>query len=161
MTGRPVEFGDSELTPYVKRHFSSLGIWQAGKFRVKVTAIRCEPGDMRTELKQKAQKFVNLRLPELAEREGDHHNLGFVVIHQGKDATWLLMHWWAHGEICCQELAAAVGEGEFRTVEAPFHACVWEHLAINHEHQAWVRTMLTSVPSADTYLADVMAEDEY
>ena len=159
--GSPVSFGRTELAKYEKRHFEFLRVCEAGGLKVKLTGIRCDGRPMGGALIERAEEYVRQQLPVAAELEGDHHGLGFAVLHEGVHATWLLMHWWAHGEICCQELAAAVGDGKFETVAVPFHACVWEHIVLNHEHQAWVRTMLKGTPDPDKYLNDVLAEGEY
>jgi len=159
--GSPINFGRTELTKYETRHFEFLRVCKAGGLRVKITGIRCGVGSMDDALVDRAEKHIRHLLPVAAALEGDHHELGFAVLHEGVHTTWLLMHWWAHGEICCQELAAAVGDGAFETIAVPFHACVWENVVLNHEHQAWVSTMLNGAPDPEKYLNDVMVEGEY
>ena len=91
-----------------------------------------------------------------AEAEGGSSGLGFVVMHAGEMGTWLLMDWWAHGDILCQRLSLAPAGGAYEPMDdRPLTACVWELPILMHERDAYVRHMLTARPDADAYLADM------
>ena len=76
---------------------------------------------------------------------------------------WLLVDWWRAGGIVCQKLLSAPlsSQADFKTVQAPFLACVWELAVIGHERDAWVRNMMRAAPDAQGYLADRLAPGEY
>ena len=76
---------------------------------------------------------------------------------------WLLVDWWRAGGIVCQKLLSAPlsSPADFKTVQAPFLACVWELAVIGHERDAWVRNMMRAAPDAQGYLADRLAPGEY
>ena len=65
----------------------------------------------------------------------------------------------ARGGIVCQKLLSAPlsSPADFKTVQAPFLACVWELAVIGHERDAWVRNMMRAAPDAQGYLADRLA----
>ncbi|MEM7243930.1 MAG: hypothetical protein AAF533_01225 [Acidobacteriota bacterium] len=153
----------SSLTPYRARHFRFAGVIDCGPLRVKLTTIRTAPEPVSPSVLDVATACLQEQLPRHVEEEGDHHGLGFAVLHEGQDALWLLMDWWAHAEICCQVLVhAPVGPAPvFETSTRPFQACVWEHVVVAHEHRAWVETMLTEKPDPAAYLADVLPVGEH
>ncbi len=97
-------------------------------------------------------------LPPAAEEEGGSEGLGFVVLHEGLQGTWLLLHWWAHGDILCGRLMRAdPGGHDFAPQDRrPLVACVWELVVIDHERRAWVRAMMREPPDPAAYLADPM-----
>ncbi len=99
-------------------------------------------------------------VPRAAGAEGASAGLGFVILHRGDAGSWLLMHWWAHGDICCQLLGhAAPGATAFDDVSArPLMACVWELPVIAAERAAWVDTMLSGAPDADGYIARTVTD---
>ena len=98
-------------------------------------------------------------VPPAAAREGGSEGLGFAILHEGLQGTWLLLHWWAHGDILCGRLLRAEPGGrDFAPQDdRPLVACVWELAAIEHERAAWVRAMLREAPSPEAYLADALA----
>lgn len=94
-------------------------------------------------------------LPAAADAEGGAEGLGYLILHRGVQGTWLLMQWWAHGDILCGRLSRA--EPGTTLLEPwddrPLIACVWEMEAMMEERDAWVRTMMTARPSRDAWLA--------
>ena len=94
--------------------------------------------------------------------EGSNFGLGYVMLHHGEEANWLLFDWWISGGIACQILCRSThGEPtQFERVFRPFMACVWEAVAIAHERDAWVSTMMRDRPSPEDYLARRIASGE-
>jgi len=114
---------------YVPRPMAPGDLWQIDGFRLKTYAIglpgAAPPGD---PLRAAARREAEARLPQAALAEGEAHGLGFVILHEGAQGVWLLMHWWAHREICCGRLSRAdPGSADFAAVDhRPLVACVWE-----------------------------------
>ncbi len=148
--------------PYRPRRFRQLGMWTAGPLRLKaygITSSHGRPGPGQ-ELQRAAVHHLH-RLPPIAKAEG-HHGLGFVVLHEGEQGTWLLMDWWAHTDICCQRLShAEKGSTEFVPVDRPLLACVWESVILSFERNAWVSTMLTASPDPQAYLDTRLPDGAY
>lgn len=141
--------------PYQPRQFQQLGIWPAGSLQLKAYGITWRPHRPGPPpwLQDAAQHHVEQHLPADADAEG-HHGLGFVTLHEGREGSWLLIDWWAHGDICCQRLVhAQEGSREFAPITRPLLGCVWESVVLGFERDAWVRTMLTERPDPTAYLA--------
>lgn len=152
----------SYMTPYQPRHVRRLGLWRAGPLQLKAYGVTVAPrsSPIPSPLHDAARRYVEEQV-HLVVAEG-HHGLGFVVVHEGREGTWLLFDWWAHQDICCQLLAHAdTGTSEFHAVERPLLACVWESVVLNHERVAWVQTMLTADPGPQAYLDQQLPDGAY
>jgi len=85
-------------------------------------------------------------------------SVGFVVMHAGQDAIWLLINLW-NGELLHQvTLSASLDTPDVFApvgVDGP-SACVWELRVIAHEREAYVRHVLASTGPVrvKTYLSD-------
>lgn len=85
-------------------------------------------------------------------------SVGFVILHAGKDAIWLLIDLW-HNELIYHTLFRA--ELESPSVFAPVGSgglagCVWELRVIAHERNAYVRSSreANDLVWTETYLSD-------
>lgn len=140
---------------YAPRPLHHLAMWQVGQLRVKPYHIgHAAPEEARVA----AARAEAERMAAESEAEGEAHGLGFVVLHEGEQGTWLPMDWWAHGDILCQRLSRDTGQGFAPVDHRPLLACVWEFPVLCHERGAWVRHMMQGAPSPDAYLADRLAE---
>ncbi len=142
------------MTPppvYAPRALRHLPMWRIGPIRVKPCHIGPAPMD---EPCLAGARAAAGRMAAEAEGEGGSHDLGFAVVHDGEAGTWLLMDWWAHGDILCQRLSHDAGAGFVPVDHRPLTACVWELAVLAHERDAWVRHMMRGKPSAEGYLAD-------
>lgn len=149
--------------PYQARRFTGLGTWAAADLQLKAYGItwRLDRSGPPLELQQAARDHAARKLPAAAIAE-DHHGLGFVILHEGRQGTWLLMDWWAHGDITCQVMAHAdQGSTVFTAINRPYLACVWETVVIAHERDAWVDTMLTKHPDPDAYLTRRLSDGNH
>lgn len=146
---------------YHKRNFYSLADWTIGDHRLKAYGISApDDGRIDAPLLDAARLYTERTLGSAAQIEGESGRLGYVVIHRGSVGVWLLIHWWAHGDICCGRLAlAATGTTLFETMEQrPLLACVWEQLVMQHERDAWVRHMMKDDQDSSGYLHDRLAD---
>ncbi len=136
---------------YAPRPVRSLPVWTIGPMRVKPYHIgQSEPAET---LRESARVEAS-RIEVESAAEGGAHDLGFAVLHEGQGGAWLLLDWWAHGDILCQRLSLDGGQG-FEAVDArPLVACVWELPVILHERDAWVRHMMREPSSPEGYLSD-------
>lgn len=153
--------------PYRARRFASLGLWVLRGFRLKVYGISHRPqavGELfhSAALIDAARHHTHDRLAD-AIAEGNHHDLGFVILHEGLQGLWLLVDWWAHGDICCQLLSHADDSRplRFAPVRPSLVACAWELVPIGFERTAWVETMLTERPDPEAYLARRLPDGNY
>jgi ketosteroid isomerase-like protein len=148
---------------YAPRHVAFHGVWHFDAIDLKVYGISVSGDGIDNATLEAARRHVHGRMPEI-EGTGGSENVGFVVIHAGKDATWLLLSWWANTDIRCQLLSAndpGLPGTVFKPVTQPFSSCVWEQVVINAESQAWVRAMSQEHLDKHAYLEDRLASGEY
>ena len=137
---------------YEPRATRALPGWTVGGLRLKLYHIGTAPpvDDLLAGARSEAA-----RIEAEAAREGGAHGLGFAIIHEGEDGTWLLLDWWAHGGILCQRLSLSCGAGFAPVEPRPLMACVWELPILSHERDAWVTHMMRDPASPDGYLSDL------
>lgn len=89
------------------------------------------------------------------------HGEAFAIVHAGADAVWLLVHWWT--DTCLMHhrmVAASLDDPTAFDIGVPstLIACSWELAVVQHEREAWVRTVQGRGAAADfvAYRADVM-----
>ncbi|MEM7706184.1 MAG: hypothetical protein AAF358_11560 [Pseudomonadota bacterium] len=131
---------------------------------MKTYSIRAKSNTLAvTHTVSAALSYVSDELPKAVEEEGGGHGAGYVIVHFGEVATWLLIHWWAHQDICLSMLAAAgVNDSVFKSMDhRRFHACIWEQKVISHESEAWIRTLSCPNPDIGGYLGDVLRDGNY
>ncbi len=92
---------------------------------------------------------------------GEDAKYGFVVLHHGEEAMWLLVDWWIEDILHQQLFYASIDDvGDFRD-GPPNHemACVWELLVTSHERDAWVKHVMMDPGNAnfEAYLDDVFS----
>lgn len=89
------------------------------------------------------------------------HDLGFSIIHAGRDVNFIVLGYWVNGNELAVEVykAPLTDPLAFRRADtnASSVACVWDLAVISHERQAWIRSVLApGHPDPDAYLADVI-----
>jgi hypothetical protein len=141
--------------PYRARLTRSLGVVERAGWSVKLIGITADgdlPGDAELEA---AVDVAEHELPRPA-RSPTRHATGFLIVHRGKEALWVLVCWWEIDIMFERLWRADLGTTDLRRVppEGPT-ACVWELLAIDHERRAWVEHVLRrpTAPDIDGYLA--------
>ena len=150
--------------PYRPRAMAPMGRLDAGGHTLKLYAIHPEDRPAPAERTWAAARAEAERIvPAAAEREGEAHGLGFAILHEGLQGTWLLLHWWAHGDILCGRLLRTEPGGfDFAPQDQrPLVACVWELAVIDHERRAWTRAMQAEAPDPGAYLADALPAGAY
>ena len=87
------------------------------------------------------------------------HGVAVLTMHMGLQGFWVLLDWWAHGDILMhRHFRAPVAQPEaLRDVSADgFGPCVWELAVQAHEREAWLRHVLANPaePSVEAYFRD-------
>lgn len=149
---------------YTARRFAFEQVKRLGGIDFKVYIIAAEGRmDIASALLDRSYQYVESVLPRVRKSEGEDSGLGYIILHAGEMSNWLLVHWWAHSDIALRLLASAENkDAEFASQDhRHFHACVWEHVVIDHERHAWVRGAMQADGSAARYLADTLADGRY
>lgn len=151
------------LPSYAPRAFHTEGDWSVADTRLKVYGIAIgDQARVAPDVIAAARAYTEQALPAVLAEEGGH-GAGYVVIHAGEMANWLLIHWWAHDDICMRLLASAPpGSADFTSQDhRRFLACVWEMIVITHESNAWIRQMQSGAATLDGYFADRLPDGLY
>src|SRR5262249_17435849 len=138
------------------------GPWQLKTYGIHYDVSRKAGSTIDPAVVAAARAHARARLRE-ADAESHCHGVGFVIIHQGVLANWLLLHLWAHGPTCCEALSRSPAQDPeaFTPYPGSAMACVWELEAIGFERRAWIQHMLCEAPSLDSYLATHLAPGTY
>lgn len=149
----------SNLSPdaYVSRPIVCIGEWEVESVQFKVYKICSSIASSAQEPSIKAaRQFVSrIRLPA----EG---RFGFVTIHHGTEAVWLLVDVWVDDTLHHQLFQAPVSSPTaFVANEGTEMACVWELPVIWHEREAWVKhVMQDQKADYEAYLTDTITLTE-
>lgn len=135
--------------PYATRSVRFLDLWAIGGWTLKVYGISYARERPRAEVVDAAKGFIARVLPEPA-LDG-RHGIGFIVVHDGRDACWLLADWWRDEDTLYQQLYTAPLDrpSQFAPVEDGPVACVWELAVLKFERDAWVEDILSHPESPD------------
>ena len=142
-----------ELEVYRKRRTYMIGVQDLAAWQLKVYAISYSGEDLEEGLVTAALDYAAARLRAagpVMDRPGCVRH-GFVIIHAGADAHWLLLGLW-QGEILHAHAYRARHEDatNFAAVmQSGSATCVWELAVFEHERHAWLRHVLTQPASPD------------
>lgn len=86
----------------------------------------------------------------------DHENLGFLILHKGKEGIFTLINWWVGDNMINTHVFISPHDNpsEFRKISGDgLFACIWEMEVINFERIAWAENMLKpDSPNVKAYL---------
>lgn len=153
--------GLSDYT-YEPRPVRFLGVAVTGAgWRIKHYSITAAGmgGTVPAAAAQAAWRTAEAALPLPPDTGGDRHGIAVLTMHMGLEGFWVLVDWWAHGDILMhRHFRAPVNEPETLCDVAAggFGPCVWELAVQAHERDAWLRHVLANPAGPDlrAYLAD-------
>ena len=146
--------------PYGERAVEFAGLHRFGAFTMKMYTIDAAAATRPAASWEAALDRIPELLPSGSEADAAHGE-GFVILHAGEDAVWLLVQWWADACLLHQRMVAARTETptDFSLpIPDTLVACSWELAVVHFERDAWVRTVQSLGSDADieAYRADVM-----
>jgi hypothetical protein len=134
---------------FLLRRTDFHGVVRLAGWRLKLYTISAAGRDVSEALLDRARETASAALPG-----GD--GCGFLIVHSGEDAIWLLVHWW-QGDILCQRLLRATDDTRFAVAEPHLFACVWELHVIDHERRSWASNGLGArSDGVRSYLGDAI-----
>ena len=148
----------NEPQPYRDRRTWCLDLRKHRHHEVKIYAISASGKDLEGSWIEAAWSRAREHFPEPRNEKPSH---GFLILHQGTEALWLLIYHWID-DILYQELLRAPLESPTDFSPAGFSAaCAWELEVVTHERDAWVRYVLAkpSAPDFRGYLEDQLRID--
>lgn len=157
--GVPLESSAKELPPiepYRPRRIECVGshVWSAWHLKQYVMNGNASPSsrDVLSHAEAYAQAMLSV------DKQNDYVKAGFITLHFGEEAVWLLIDLW-YRDILHHFLHFAPIDEPHLFRPAPSDgttACVWELEVTNHERNAWVKHVLSDPghPDLDAYMAD-------
>lgn len=140
---------------YRTRPVRFLELWRHGGWRVKVYGIAAGAQRPRPELVSAAKTVAAKELPQPADGEG-RYGVAFLTVHDGADGAWVLVDWWAEGNLLYHHLHGAdlATPTDLRPVSGGLAACTWELAVTCFERRAWLDEVFAAeAPDLDRYLA--------
>ena len=142
------------MQPYAPRPIQFDGIQIHDDWRLKRYRIWHGDGgfDARRFVAGTALALAELPTPAVtAVRPG----VGFLVMHQGNGADYLVLGWWdRENELPLRIFVRA--DDAWRPASGPESVCVWDLQVVSHERDAYVETVLGGGGDVDAYLARVL-----
>ena len=142
-----------QFTTFQPRKTIFKKVIQQQGWRIKLYTIN-EKEEFDTVILEKI--LIQLPTPALTQ---NRYGVGFLIIHQGVVANWLLLNWWGYEDIIHQKLFNSPVD-DFPNIQEvadkTIMACIHE-LAIYHfEVEAWKKWILSrAIPDFDNYLKTV------
>lgn len=139
---QPLETG----VTYRRRPVRMLRIAEIVGWQMKLYGISAHDDQPRTQLVDAAEHAASQHLPTPATADG-WSGVGFVVAHDGEDAGWVLVCWWARELLHHVVLRSDPDAPGNLTIFADptLTACTWELEVIAFEGDAWVAAQLSDV----------------
>lgn len=126
---------------YHERAVAFVGVRSLGPWSVKLYSIDSGRGRPVEDSLPAAEARIPDLLPAV---EGAVHGEAFAIVHAGEDAVWLLVHWWTDTCLMHHRMVSATldAPSDFvHPVPETLIACSWELAVVQHERDAWVRTV--------------------
>jgi hypothetical protein len=162
----PKGISKSDFPIYQLRTMARLGIWEKEDWGIKAYGIqfretKADEPLIARELVESAKNHVFSLLPFTRE-EGEFYKTGFVVLHEGEQANWLLFQWWTHNDVWCQLLSYSTESDplNFKLSTRPVRACVYETAIIWYEQTSWIKNVLNGNADRRAYLEDMSPEEK-
>lgn len=129
---------------YADRHIRYLQQIDHADWRIKTYGIAQQAEASFDAQIEAARQTVLPSLPQPALNE-HRYGVGFLIIHQGSMANWLLLDWWEHVDILRNLVFSAPHEDPANVqpvTDKGIMSCVYELEVQQFERQAWIDTVL-------------------
>lgn len=140
---------------YKKRSIRFLELWQLDRWRFKVYGIKYGGEYPKLDLIQQAKNLAQEQI-QLLTTETDVYNVGFIIVHEAREANFFLVDWWTGENMLVNHAyTSTLNDPEILQYVTPtgLMACVWELRILCFERQAWIDNVLANPkgPDLDTY----------
>lgn len=158
--GRAKEMTDKiDATPFQERLTWPIEVRELHGWKLKVYGICADGCELNSGIIEGAMRHALTHVCWPAGLTG----YGFVTLHYGEEAVWLLVDLWVNEILRHFVYQASLSHPEQFT-SGPNDgtvACVWELAVVTHERKAWIEHVLSRPlnPAYDTYLLDTIRID--
>jgi hypothetical protein len=139
-----------DYTPFAPRAATFYGIVEGSGHRLKAYSVRYGERPIDWDEHREGIDLALAALPD-ANREAGRPGLGFLIVHRGRAAEYVVLAWWDRQN----ELPVKVfvrNEGPWRPALEGESFCVWDLEIVGRERDAYVETVLAG-GDAEAYLA--------
>ncbi len=148
---------------YRARAIRYLSHWQHQEWHLKVYGISVGMVRPPDELVAAGVSLAAATLPAGAHADG-RHGVGFLGVHEGAQACFVFVSWWAHlYELNHFLFRRPKGSaGEFAPVQPGLCGCTWDLHVIAFERDAWINSMLDTAdgsPDLEVYMSATFDAD--
>lgn len=149
-----------QFAPYEKRAVTFVELWQQNEWQVKIYHVGNKP--LSDILLHSCHTILPESLPQPAQTK-DRYGVGFVVVHQGVMANWLLINWWGHEDIIHQKIYHSPTDQPNKIMhveDKSIMTCIHEMEVYEFERQAWISHVLNQrgVVNFEPYLAQRLSD---
>jgi hypothetical protein len=139
---------------YRRRPIRFIDLWKLDDWTLKLYGIAADRDRPRDDLVAAARSIAVRTLPTPA-RSGGRHGVGLVGAHDGANAAFVFVSWWANLYELNHVLYRAPKDalGEFARVPAELVGCTWDLRVIAFERDAWTAAIESGTPDLEHYLA--------
>jgi hypothetical protein len=137
-------------------------LWEHNGWRVKVYGTSSQHQRPAQSLVDTAKRIAAQRLPVACDDNGAH-SVGFLAIHEGRDANFVFVAWWSReNELQRYVYRSATGNPEALddvTATGCF-GTVWDLQILWFERNAWVEKVLGNArgPDIEAYLKKLLSD---
>ena len=141
--------------PYAPRPVESHGHLQRSGHELKLYSVRYGDEPIDLDAYREGIGMALSRLPP-ADPEAGRPGLGFLIVHRGRGADYVVLAWWdRENELPVRVFVRA--DGDWRPAGESESFCVWDLEIVNHERNSYVETVLGEEPGgAAAYLRQVL-----
>lgn len=142
------------IAPYKARCTVMNSVREIAGWKLKVYTIHETDREIEQEILGAALQYAADHVDWPEDRKG----YGFLTIHVGNEAVWLLVDFWAD-DILRHFLFRAPVDHPRKFGEGPKDgtmACVWELAVFVHERDSWIKHVMSQPenPDYEVYLSD-------
>lgn len=150
--------GENFPAAYQPRNVRTLAPLRIGDWQMKFHAISAGEDGPGPALIEAAQAAAQRILPRPAVIPPQRYGLGFLIVHAGLDADFVLVCWWgSQNELHLRVLTSPPGQPQHLRERSNLDgsiACVWDLAVIWSEREAWAKYMMCGEQAdAQGYLA--------
>ncbi|AWX44363.1 hypothetical protein HME9304_01363 [Flagellimonas maritima] len=143
---------------YKPRLIDFLGVRQFSNWKVKLyTITNNQSFQSKKNLKKTLSELPNWLL-EVDSLKLQNYKVAFLIVHEAREGTWILLSWWTGGEMIQSKVYFSTQENPLQITSSPYKTnallCVWELEVFAHERKAWIENVLDKNPNFDNYLLD-------
>jgi len=131
-------------------------------WNVKVYSITLNSNFQSLSILKRIENELPIFLTAADESTLPTYKVAFLIAHEAREGVWVLINWWAGGEMIETKVYFVKYSEPHLIKESPYNSnsllCVWELEVFAHERKSWINSILKNAHNPDfkCYLDDIM-----